>query len=97
MDFIAGLVSAPFICMGWIIVGALAGSLARSLLKAGDKPFIMDVILGIVGAFIGGIIAGIVGLGPDEDTGGLQLVLINLVIATFGAIVIIGAQRAISR
>jgi uncharacterized membrane protein YeaQ/YmgE (transglycosylase-associated protein family) len=97
MDFIAGVISAPFICMGWIIVGALAGSLARSIMKSDNKPFINDVLLGIVGAFIGGLIAGFVGLGPGEDAAGLQLVIINLILATIGAIVIIGVQRAVTR
>ncbi len=97
MDFITSLLAAPFICLGWIIVGALAGSLARSLMKSSNKPFISDLILGIVGAFVGGLLAGIVGLGPGEDAGGLQLVLINLALATVGAVVIIALQRAVTR
>lgn len=96
MDFLNDLVSAPFICIGWIIVGAIAGSLARSLMRAADQPFVADLILGIAGALVGGLIAGIVGLGPDDDSGGLGLVLINLVIATLGAALLIGARRAVT-
>lgn len=96
MDFLGDLVSAPFICIGWIIIGALAGSLARSLMKADDQPFLSDLILGIAGALIGGLIGGILGLGPTEDSGGLGLVLINLIIATAGAALLIGVRRSIT-
>jgi uncharacterized membrane protein YeaQ/YmgE (transglycosylase-associated protein family) len=71
MDFLSDLISAPFICMGWIIVGAIAGSLARSLMRAQDQPFVADLILGIAGAFVGGLMAGILGLGPDGRFGRL--------------------------
>jgi uncharacterized membrane protein YeaQ/YmgE (transglycosylase-associated protein family) len=87
---------SPLICLGWIIVGAIAGSLARQLMGSPDEPFIQDVILGIAGALIGGFIAGIVGLGPDDDAAGLGLVLINLVIATVGAMLLIWGRRAIT-
>lgn len=92
MDFIGEILAAPFICIGWIIVGAIAGSVARQITKAGNRPFIMDVILGIAGAFIGGIIGGALGLIPSSD-GGLELVLINLVVAIIGAILLIGIGR----
>lgn len=97
MDFIGDILASPFICLGWIIVGAIAGSIARSVMKAGDRPFIMDVILGIAGAFVGGLIASLLQLGPGPDRGGLELVLINLVIATIGAIVLLFIGRMISR
>ena len=34
---------------------------------------------------------------PGEDAAGLELVLINLIIATIGAIVLIAGRRAITR
>lgn len=97
MDFIGDLFSAPLICLGWIIVGAIAGSIARSLMKSSDEPFLSDLLLGIAGAFVGGLLAGIVGLGPDEGSGGLGLVLINLIIATVGAALLIGLRRMFIR
>lgn len=97
MDFIGDIISAPFICLGWIIVGAIAGSLARTIMRSGDRPFIMDLILGIAGAFVGGLLAGLVGLAPGDDAGGLGLVLANLVIATIGAILLIGIWRMVGR
>ncbi|MDZ4766539.1 MAG: GlsB/YeaQ/YmgE family stress response membrane protein [Chloroflexota bacterium] len=92
MDFIGSIVASPFICIGWIIIGAIAGALARSLTKSTDRPFIMDMILGIVGAFIGGLIGSALGLLPQTD-GGLERVLVNLVVATIGAILLIGIGR----
>lgn len=96
MDFINDVFSAPLICLGWIIVGALAGSLARSIMGSSDKSFLADLLLGIAGALIGGLLAGIVGLGPDDDAGGLGLVIVNLVIATVGAMILIGASRTVA-
>lgn len=96
MDFIGDLVASPFICIGWIIVGAIAGSLARSLMKADDQPFIADLFLGILGALVGGLIAGILGLGPSEDSSGLGLVIANLIIATAGAALLIAVRRTVT-
>jgi uncharacterized membrane protein YeaQ/YmgE (transglycosylase-associated protein family) len=97
MEFINDLLSAPFICIGWIIVGAIAGALARSLTKSQDAPFFSDLLLGIAGAIVGGIIAGFIGIGPTAADRGLTLVLINLVIATVGAALLIGIRRAMMR
>lgn len=96
MDFITGMIASPFICIGWIIIGAIAGALARSVTGATDKPFIQDLILGVLGAIVGGFIAGFV-MGPDLfATNGLSLVLVNLVVATIGAVVLIMIRRAIT-
>lgn len=97
MDFLNDLISAPFICIGWIIVGIIAGSLARRLMQAKDQPIIVDLILGIAGALVGGLIAGILGLGPDDNSGGLGLVIANLVIATMGAALLIGIRRTVMK
>ncbi len=79
----------PILCIGWIIVGALAGGLARQLMGRKDSPFILDVILGLIGATVGGVVAGLVGLAPDATSGGIERVLINFVIAVIGAIVLL--------
>ncbi len=97
MDFIGDILSAPFICLGWLIVGAIAGALARAIMKDSNAPLLSDIILGILGAFIGGIIAGILGMGPTEGDSGLSLVLINLVIATGGAIALLGIKKVVAR
>lgn len=96
MEFIEFVISAPFICLGWLIIGAIAGAVARQITGAGNRSFINDIILGLIGAFVGGILAGIVGLGPGEDAGGIGLVIANLIIAIIGASVLIVGWRAIT-
>jgi uncharacterized membrane protein YeaQ/YmgE (transglycosylase-associated protein family) len=96
MEFIEWIVTSPFICIGWIIVGAIAGSLARAIMGAADRSFVSDLVLGIAGAIIGGFIAGFLGV-YDDGTRGLTLLLINLVVATLGAALLIAIRRAITR
>jgi uncharacterized membrane protein YeaQ/YmgE (transglycosylase-associated protein family) len=93
-DIVSGIVSAPFICIGWIIVGAIAGAVARSLMGGRDESFLSDMILGLIGAVVGGFVASL--LGFYKPDGGLELVLVNLVIAIIGAIILIAIGRAIS-
>jgi uncharacterized membrane protein YeaQ/YmgE (transglycosylase-associated protein family) len=96
MDFITGLLASPLICLGWIIVGIIAGALARQLVGSKNSPWWMDLLLGLAGAFIGGIIAGLLGLDMRPD-GGIGLVLFNLVVATLGAILLIWLGRLFTR
>ncbi len=35
MDFIGDIIAAPFVCMGWIIVGAIVGSIVAGLIGLG--------------------------------------------------------------
>jgi uncharacterized membrane protein YeaQ/YmgE (transglycosylase-associated protein family) len=80
----------PILCVGWIIVGAIAGGLARNILGRRDSPLVQDIILGLAGAAIGGLIAGLL-LGQDPTAGawGIERVVINLVIAIVGAVVLL--------
>jgi uncharacterized membrane protein YeaQ/YmgE (transglycosylase-associated protein family) len=91
--FIENLIKAPFICFGWLIVGFLAGGIARYLTRSRDMPFWNDMLLGWAGAIIGGFITSGL-LGFDPDTFGLNLLLINLVIAIIAAagLILIGRQ-----
>jgi uncharacterized membrane protein YeaQ/YmgE (transglycosylase-associated protein family) len=97
MDFINSIVSAPFICIGWLIVGAIAGALARTIMGRRDSPILMDIILGIAGAIIGGFVAGLLGVGPSPTDSGLGLVVINLIIATVGAVILLFVGRLFTR
>jgi|GEM_PF-221103 len=92
-DSIMWFVASPFICVGWIIVGAIAGAMARRIMGATDKPFIQDIILGIAGAAIGGILLGFVNVGTPS--GGIALVIFNLVLATVTASILIFIGRQI--
>lgn len=94
VGIIQGLISAPFICIGWIIVGIVAGALARRLMGARDYPFVQDFILGIAGALVGGFLANLFGLSRPD--GGISAFLTSIVIATIGAMVLIGARRVIT-
>ena len=91
-DVIQWIISAPFILLGWIIVGAVAGELARRFTGDSDESFFADLGLGILGAIIGGFVAGLIGVGLPG--GGLALVIANLAIATFGAALLIMMKRA---
>ncbi|MBW4438200.1 MAG: GlsB/YeaQ/YmgE family stress response membrane protein [Pleurocapsa minor GSE-CHR-MK-17-07R] len=94
-DFINTLIASPFICLGWIIVGIIAGSLARRLLGNSNRPLLEDLILGLIGAFLGGLLASLLGIGRPD--GGITLVIVNLAIAVVGAIVVLVVVRALRR
>jgi uncharacterized membrane protein YeaQ/YmgE (transglycosylase-associated protein family) len=93
-DLIGSIIAAPFICIGWIVVGIIAGALARQLTGSRDANFLSDMILGLIGAFVGGLLASLLGFYKPE--GGLELVLVNLVISTIGAAILIVVGRALT-
>jgi len=74
--------------VAWIVLGAIAGLIAN-LIMGSREGLIMMVVLGIVGAVVGGFIAGTV-LGIADITG---FNLTSLVVAVFGAIVVIFVAR----
>ena len=82
--------TAPMEIIAWIVLGALAGLIAN-LIMGGGGGLIMMVVLGIVGAVVGGFIAGTV-LGVADITG---FNLESLVVAVFGAIVVIFVARLV--
>lgn len=81
----------PIICIGWVIVGALAGGIARSVTKSKDEPFINDLVLGLLGSIVGGLVAGFLGFAAPG--GGLERVIVNLLLSVVGAVIIIVAGR----
>jgi uncharacterized membrane protein YeaQ/YmgE (transglycosylase-associated protein family) len=93
-DFIADLLKSPFICLGWLIVGALAGGIAHSVLRSRGN-LIGNIILGLIGAVVGGVIMGLLGYG--KPSGGLDLVIVNLIVATIGAVLLIALGRLFTR
>lgn len=94
-DAIEFIVATPFIILGWLIVGAIAGDLARRFMGSPDQGCLSDWLLGIVGAIIGGLVASLVGFGKPE--GGIGLVIVNLVIATVGAAILIFIKSMVTR
>lgn len=93
-DFIGELIRAPFICLGWLVVGFLAGGIARYLMRSEDMPFWNDILLGFAGAWIGGLITGGL-LGFDPASSGLELVLFNLILATATAMGLVFIGRRV--
>lgn len=94
MNIIGDILAAPFICIGWIIVGAIAGALAHSFMRT-NQPLITDIIVGLIGSFIGGIIVSLLGISRPE--GGITGVLVSILVATIGAIVLLAILRAFRR
>ena len=76
--------------IAWIVLGAIAGFIAN-LIMGSREGLIMMVVLGIVGAVVGGFIAGTVF--HVADVTGLNLE--SLVVAVFGAIVVIFVVRTL--
>lgn len=85
----------PIICVGWLIVGAIAGALARQVMGSSNAPLINDIVLGLIGSVIGGFVAGLVGLAPSAASSGIERVIVNLVIAVVGAVIVIVIGRAL--
>ena len=94
IDIIGWMVSAPFICCGWLVIGFLAGGIARYLTGGKDRLFINDMILGLAGAVVGGFIAGLFSIDADSSSGISQMV-VSFVIAIGGAVVLIYIGRTV--
>jgi uncharacterized membrane protein YeaQ/YmgE (transglycosylase-associated protein family) len=76
-----------------LLVGLCAGLLAKAIMPGSDKEpsgWLMTILLGIGGAFVGHFLAGILGIRAYGIIG-------EIIIAAFGAIVIIAVGRALSR
>jgi len=73
----------------YLIVGLIAGVLAKMIMPGTSKEpsgWILTILLGIAGAFVGGLISRATGIGGDGT-------LMSIVMATVGAIAIIGLLR----
>jgi len=76
--------------LGWILVGLVAGVLAKWIMP-GDDPggIIVTILIGIAGGLLGGFCATRLGIGGGN--------LMNILIATVGAIVLLILYRVIFR
>jgi uncharacterized membrane protein YeaQ/YmgE (transglycosylase-associated protein family) len=86
MELIGDIIKSPFICLGWLIIGAVAGTLAHRFVTKSNQPLIVDIIVGWIGAFLGGIIFGLFNIETAEY--GIGGFIANLVVATVGAVVL---------
>ncbi|MGE4321832.1 MAG: GlsB/YeaQ/YmgE family stress response membrane protein [Sphingobium sp.] len=74
--------------IGWIIVGLIAGALAKWIMPGKDPGgIIVTILIGIAGGVIGGFIASRAGIGGGN--------IVNILIATAGAIVLLYVYRLI--
>ena len=77
--------------LGWILLGLVAGWLAGLVMRGGGYGIFGDILLGIVGALVGGFLSSAL-LGIDVT--GFNFT--SIVVATLGAIIVIGVSRALS-
>jgi uncharacterized membrane protein YeaQ/YmgE (transglycosylase-associated protein family) len=92
-DLISSIISAPFACIGWIIVGFIAGALARRIMGSGNAGCVSDIVLGLIGAFLGGIVVSWLGIGRNLDIG---LGIGSVITALIGAVILIAIGRIFS-
>ncbi len=78
--------------ISWILVGAIAGLLAKWIMPgSGPGGFIITIILGMAGASIGGFVVGVLG-----GTGATGFNIWSILVATFGAIILLAVYRLIA-
>jgi len=94
-EFLGFIFFSPFICLGWLIVGFIAGTLARRIMDRRNQPFFMDIILGIAGAVVGGILMSIFLPNSGLPERGLAGAIANLFVATGGAVFLIWISKLI--
>ncbi len=74
----------------WILIGLVAGALGKWIMPGRDPGgIIVTILLGIAGAFVGGFIASSIGIG-----GG---VIVELIVATAGAVLLLFIYRLIKK
>ena len=75
--------------IGWIVVGLIAGILAKFVMPGKDPGgLIVTILIGVAGGLIGGFCASRLGIGGGN--------VVNILIATAGAIVLLVLYRMIA-
>lgn len=76
--------------LGWIVVGLIAGALAKWIMPGKDPGgIIVTILIGIAGGLLGGYIGSMLGFGGSNSN------IINILIATAGAILLLWIYRMI--
>jgi uncharacterized membrane protein YeaQ/YmgE (transglycosylase-associated protein family) len=79
--------------VSWVVVGLIAGLLARWIVPgSGPGGLVVTTILGMAGASIGGFLAGLIG-----GTGATGFNVWSIVVATFGAVVLLFLYNLVNR
>lgn len=77
----------------WIIFGALVGWIASLLMSTDSQQgIVLNIVVGIVGAVLGGWIMSVIG---ESGVSGFNLY--SFAVALIGAVVFIGAVKALRR
>jgi uncharacterized membrane protein YeaQ/YmgE (transglycosylase-associated protein family) len=78
--------------LAWIILGIVAGFIASKVVNRQGEGLLLDLVLGIIGAVVGGWILSYFG---EAGVSGLNIY--SLVVAVFGAVVVLVVYHAIRR
>ena len=77
--------------LAWMLLGLVVGTVAKLLMPGKDPGgLIVTVFIGMAGAFIGGYGGHLLGIG---EVSGFDLT--SLVLATVGAVLLLGAYRMV--
>lgn len=78
--------------LAWIILGIVAGFIASKVVNRQGEGLLLDLVLGIIGAVVGGWILSYFG---QAGVSGLNIY--SLVVAVFGAVIVLVVYHAIRR
>lgn len=79
--------------LSWILLGLVAGALGKWLMPGKDPGgCIVTVLLGIAGALVGGFVSTYLGFGSVKGFD-----IRSLLIATLGAMLLLGAYRVVKK
>ena len=82
----------------WIVVSALAGLVASKIINKTGEGLLIDILLGIGGGFVGGaIVSRIPALSRLGSHGGVSGLITELVVAIFGAVLLIVIYNLVFR
>lgn len=79
--------------LAWIVLGGIAGWIASIIMKTDeDQGIFLNIVVGIVGGLIGGFIVEVLG-----GTGVDGFNIYSLIVAVFGAVVLLAIVKAVRR
>ena len=79
--------------ISWIVLGLIVGVLAKLIMPGKDPGgFIITILIGIAGAFVGGFVSSLIGFGSITGFN-----IKGIIIATGGAILLLGGYRLLKR
>ena len=77
--------------LAWVILGLIAGFLGSKIVNKTGEGVLMDIVLGVIGAVVGGWLFNRFGA-----TGVTGLNVGSLVVATFGAVIVLVVYHALT-